>query len=103
MAIVHFVNYKKPQTEGGMLYVLRYTMQDKKTVASDGKKYVTGVNCTPQSDYTEFNNTKKLFGKIDGRLFYHFVQSFGGGKYITRNSTRNCITVCTGDRKVSWL
>ena len=62
MAIVHFVNYKKPQTEGGMLYVLRYTMQDKKTVASDGKKYVTGVNCTPQSDYTEFNNTKKLFG-----------------------------------------
>lgn len=76
MAIVHFVNYKKPQTEGGMLYVLRYTMQDKKTVASDGKKYVTGVNCTPQSDYTEFNNTKKLFGKIDGRLFYHFVQSF---------------------------
>jgi len=76
MAIVHFVNYKKPQTEGGMLYVLRYTMQDKKTVASDAKKYVTGVNCTPQSAYTEFNNTKKLFGKIDGRLFYHFVQSF---------------------------
>lgn len=47
MAIVHFVNYKKPQTAGGMLYVLRYTMQDKKTVAGDGKKYVTGVNCTP--------------------------------------------------------
>lgn len=39
MAIVHFVNYKKPQTVGGMLYVLRYTMRDKKTVADDGVKY----------------------------------------------------------------
>lgn len=83
MAIVHFVNYKKPQTVGGMLYVLRYTMQDKKTVADDGKKYVTGVNCTPQSAYTEFNNTKKLFGKTDGRLFYHFVQSFSVEEYIS--------------------
>ncbi|MBQ5318114.1 MAG: relaxase/mobilization nuclease domain-containing protein [Oscillospiraceae bacterium] len=76
MAIVHFVNYKKPQTSKGMGYVLQYTMQDKKTVADDGNKYVTGVNCTPQSAYTEFNNTKRLYGKTDSRLFYHFVQSF---------------------------
>ncbi|MGN0451339.1 MAG: relaxase/mobilization nuclease domain-containing protein [Acutalibacteraceae bacterium] len=83
MAIVHFVNYKKPQTVGGMLYVLRYTMQDKKTVADDGKKYVTGVNCTPQSAYTEFNNTKKLFGKTEGRQYYHFVQSFSVDENIS--------------------
>lgn len=83
MAIVHFVNYKKPQTVGGMLYVLQYTMQDKKTVADDGKKYVTGVNCTPQSAYTEFNNTKRLYGKTDNRLFYHFVQSFSVNENIS--------------------
>ena len=83
MAIVHFVNYKKPQTSSGMLFVLRYTMQDKKTVADDGQKYVTGVNCTPQSAYTEFNNTKRLYGKTDGQLFYHFVQSFSVDENIS--------------------
>ena len=83
MAIVHFVNYKKSQTSSGMSYVLQYTMQDEKTVADDGNKYVTGVNCTPQSAYTEFNNTKRLYGKTDGRLFYHFVQSFSVDENIS--------------------
>ena len=83
MAIVHFVNYKKPQTSKGMGYVLQYTMQDEKTVADDGNKYVTGVNCTPQSAYTEFNNTKRLYGKTDKRLFYHFVQSFSVDENIS--------------------
>ena len=70
MAIVHFVNYKKPQTSKGMGYVLQYTIQEEKTVANDGNKHVTGVNCTPQSAYTEFDNTKRLYGKTDGRLLY---------------------------------
>lgn len=83
MAIVHFVNYKKPQTSSGMSYVLQYTMQDEKTVSDDGNKYVTGVNCTPQSAYTEFNNTKRLYGKTDNRLFYHFVQSFSVDENIS--------------------
>lgn len=83
MAIVHFVDYKKPQTSNTMAFVLRYAMQDEKTVADDGNKYVTGVNCTPQSAYTEFNNTKKLYGKTDKRLFYHFVQSFSVDENIS--------------------
>ena len=83
MAIVHFVNYKKPQTSKTTAFVLQYTMQDDKTVADDGNKYVTGVNCTPQSAYTEFNNTKRLYGKTDGRLFYHFVQSFSVDENIS--------------------
>lgn len=83
MAIVHFVNYKKPQTSDTMAFVLRYTMQDEKTVADDGNKYVTGINCTPQSAYTEFNNTKRLYGKTDNRLFYHFVQSFSVDENIS--------------------
>lgn len=82
IAIVRFVNYRK-QTNAGMKFVLDYTMQDKKTVADDGKKYVSGVGCTPLSAYVEFNNTKKLYGKTDGRLFYHFVQSFPVEEKIT--------------------
>ena len=83
MAIVHFVNYQKPQTYNTMSFVLQYTMQDEKTVADDGNKYVTGINCTPQSAYTEFNNTKRLYGKTDKRLFYHFVQSFSVDENIS--------------------
>ena len=83
MAILHFINSKSQQTSKGMLFVLRYTMQDKKTVAYDGNKYVSGVNCTPMSAYTEFNNTKKLYGKTDGRLYYHFVQSFSVDENIS--------------------
>ena len=83
MAIVHFVNYQKPQTSNTMAFVLRYTMQDEKTVADDGNKYVTGINCTPQSAYTEFNNTKRLYNKTDNRLFYHFVQSFSVDENIS--------------------
>lgn len=59
-----------------MAYVLRYTTQDSKTKLSDKVKLVTGVNCNADSAYTEFCNTKKLFGKQDGRQYYHFVQSF---------------------------
>ena len=83
MAILHFINSKSQQTFKGMLFVLRYTIQDKKTVACDGNKYVSGVNCTPMSAYTEFNNTKKLYGKTDGRLYYHFVQSFSVDENIS--------------------
>ena len=83
MAIVHFVNYQKLQTSDTMAFVLRYTMQDEKTVADDGNKYVSGINCIPQSAYTEFNNTKRLYGKTDNRLFYHFVQSFSVDENIS--------------------
>ena len=83
MAIVHFVNRPRSQTKAGMLFVLRYCMSDKKTVDADGEKYVSGINCVPQSAYTEFISTKKLFGKNDGRQYYHFVQSFPVGENIT--------------------
>ena len=76
MAIVHFINSKSKQTVKGMAYVLRYTTQDSKTRTDDSEKLVTGVNCNADSAYTEFCNTKKLFGKQDGRQYYHFVQSF---------------------------
>ena len=59
-----------------MAYVLRYTTQDSKTKLSDKVKLVTGVNCNADSAYTEFCNTKKLYGKQDGRQYYQFVQSF---------------------------
>ena len=83
MAIVHFINSKSKQTAKGMAYVLRYTTQESKTIDENGIKLVTGINCTADSAYTEFCNTKTLFGKSDGRQYYHFVQSFGVDENIT--------------------
>lgn len=83
MAIVHFINSKSKQTAKGMGYVLRYTTQESKTIDDNGLKLVTGINCTADSAYTEFCNTKNLYGKSYGRQYYHFVQSFGVDENIT--------------------
>lgn len=82
MAIIHFINRPKSQNAKGLGFVLRYTMQDAKTVYGE-QKFVTGVNCTPASAATEFQNTKRLFHKTDGRQYYHFIQSFAVGENVS--------------------
>ncbi len=81
MPIVHFVNCKT-QSSGGMKTVLGYVSQEKKTVRED-RRYVTGINCSPQTAYEEMRLTKQLYGKTDGRQYYHLVQSFPKGYDIT--------------------
>ena len=41
------------------------------------------IDCVPQSAYTEMLTTKQRFRKMDGRQFYHFVQSFAEDDPIT--------------------
>ena len=82
MAIVHFVNYKKgTQSRAAMRGVMLYVMQEKKT-AWDGVPLVSGVNCQPQSVYDDFLNTKLLYHKDGGVMFYHMVQSFPKGAAV---------------------
>ena len=82
MAIVHFVNYKRgTQSRAAMRGVMLYVMQEKKT-AWDGVPLVSGVNCQPQSVYDDFLNTKLLYHKDGGVLFYHMVQSFPKGAAV---------------------
>ena len=79
MAIVHFVNYKRgTQSRSAMRGVMRYVMQEKKT-AWEGAPLVSGINCQPQSVYDDFLNTKLLYHKDGGVMFYHMVQSFPKG------------------------
>ena len=71
MAIVHFVNYKRgTQSRAAMRGVMLYVMQEKKT-AWDGGPLVSGINCQPQSVYDDFLNTKLLYHKDGGVMFYH--------------------------------
>lgn len=87
MPIVHFVNSKN-QTTGGMKSVLNYVIQERKTAHED-RKFVSGVNCSPQSVYTEMMMTKRLYKKNSGRLYYHLVQSFPKGYEISPELAHN--------------
>ena len=60
---------------GALGGVLRYTQQDEKTLW-DGRRLVSGWNCTAQSALSEMLLTKERHRKTDGRQYYHFVQSF---------------------------
>ena len=82
IAIVHFVNYKRgTQSRAAMRGVMLYVMQEKKT-AWDGEPLVSGINCQPQSVYDDFLNTKLLYHKDGGVMFYHMVQSFPKGAAV---------------------
>ena len=80
MPIIHFIN-NKTQTSGGMKNVLSYVSRKEKTVSED-KRFVTGINCSPETALDEMTATKNLFHKNDGRLYYHLVQSFPSGYEI---------------------
>ena len=82
MAIVHFVNYKRgTQSRAAMRGVMLYVMQEKKT-AWEGEPLISGINCQPQSVYDDFLNTKLLYHKDGGVMFYHMVQSFPKGAEV---------------------
>ena len=82
IAIVHFVNYKRgTQSRAAMRGVMLYVMQEKKTTW-EGKPLVSGINCQPQSVYDDFLNTKLLYHKDGGTMFYHMVQSFPKGAAV---------------------
>ena len=82
IAIIHFVNYKRgTQSRAAMRGVMRYVMQEKKTTW-EGEPLVSGINCQPQSVYDDFLNTKLLYHKDGGVMFYHMVQSFPKGAAV---------------------
>ena len=82
MAIVHFVNYKRgTQSRAAMRGVMLYVMQEMKTTW-EGAPLISGINCQPQSVYDDFINTKLLYHKDGGVMFYHMVQSFPKGATV---------------------
>ena len=79
MATVIFIKESK-QTPSAMRGCINYCVQEKKTVDSDGRQYVGGVNCLGQHAYEEFMAAKNLYGKACGTYFYQYVQSFLPGE-----------------------
>lgn len=56
---------------------LDYIMNEKKT---DDKTLVSGINCSPEIAYIEFQMTKDYFDKNGKNLAYHITQSFKPGE-----------------------
>ena len=82
MATVTPVNRPRGQTRGGIAAVLDYVMQEKKT-EYEGRQLVTGINCQIETCCTEFISTKLQYNKCDGKMYFHFVQSFHPDENIT--------------------
>ena len=89
MPIVRFSN-NSYQCANGLKQIIDYCTDDKKVIDSNGRKYVSGVNCTAVDPYSEFMLTKKAYpsdnrnGQKD-RYFYHYYQSFSPNDNVTRD------------------
>ncbi len=84
MAIVKFIPARKPQSSGGLHGSMKYCKQEHKTWDEVTQRHlVTGINCVASTAYLEFMNTKRLFGKTDGRMYYHLIQSFSPEEILT--------------------
>ena len=57
--------------------VVEYTADDLKT---EKRMYVSGVNCQISFAKEQFMDTKRRFGKMNGRTCYHGYQSFRAGE-----------------------
>lgn len=82
MATVNIMKNQRSQTRAGLAFILSYCKQESKTQYGN-HRLMTSVNCVAESVYHEMMNTKMQYGKTDGRMFYHVVQSFSPNENIT--------------------
>lgn len=61
--------------------LIKYVMNGDKT---DEMKYVSGINCLPETAFEEMNNTKNRFNKGKEKIIgYHLIQSFAKEDNVT--------------------
>ena len=98
MATITAINSKHSKSHGSLQGTLNYAMQDKKTVW-EGEKLVGTLNCVAGSAYREFINTKQMFGKDDGQMYFHFVLAFPDSEKIT---PKQCHEYAMDFAKCKW-
>ena len=86
MAVIKIKNIKS-----NLQAVINYGKNGDKT---ENGILVTGVNCVPQTAYTQMALTKKFFHKESGRQGYHIIQSFNR-KEVTPNEANEIGTLLT--------
>lgn len=66
----------KRQSAKALGRVVRYVLQERKTVEADGWQLASGINCSPQFAAQEFKATRAAYHKDSPVWFYHYTQSF---------------------------
>lgn len=82
MAVISILSNGSTQGHKPLKNVLDYCMQEAKTM-NDRHKLVSGIDCLPETAYSDMMATKKRFGKTGGREYYHILQSFAPDELIT--------------------
>lgn len=70
MAIIKAISPGKSRK--ALLNAIDYITREDKTTHA----LISGLNCNPDTVKEEMSCTKNFFGKVDGRQYMHFVQSF---------------------------
>ena len=84
MAVVKFIPARKSQSGGGLHGSMEYCKQEHKTWDEATRRHlVAGVNCVADTAFREFMNTKRLYDKTEGRMYYHVIQSFSPEAELT--------------------
>ena len=83
--IKYACNPEKTHVKESALTEAMHQISNVAEYAADGYKtekreFVTGINCTEVNAVNQFIETKKHYGKMDGRLCYHGYQSFAKGE-----------------------
>ena len=88
MATVNIMKNKRTQSRAGLAFILSYCKRDSKTI-HEGKKFVSGVNCVPESAYREFMNTKLQYERMareaDEEGFHDLAEQFRGVAAIEKS------------------
>ncbi len=76
---VHETTYQTPSQLQGLSDVITYA--SRKTEQGElMRRFVTGINCQPETARDEMMATKKHYGKTEGVIAYHGYQSFAPGE-----------------------
>lgn len=63
--------------------IIEYAIDEEKTAAGNEIRYVSAINCLPETAADEMNAVKCQYGKTDGRQYYHAKQSFHPDENVT--------------------
>ena len=63
--------------------------------ATNQRKLITGINCSPERARQEMTAVKKAFGKTDGTIAYHGYQSFAEGEVTPEQAHQIGIKLAT--------
>lgn len=66
----------KRQSAKALGRVVKYVLQEHKTVEANGWQLTSGINCSPQFAAQEFKATRATYHKDSPVWFYHYTQSF---------------------------